>query len=407
MMQLASFVAGRWQVGSGRPAVLVNPATETLLAQTNTDGIDFAEVIEYARQATALRSMSFQQRAELLRDVSKLLHVKREEFLDLAQQNGGNTRGDAKFDVDGAIGTLAAYAGFGEALAKRCGERRFLTDGDMLQLTRSPRFVGQHVWIPRQGIAVHVNAFNFPAWGTFEKIAVAWLAGINVITKPATATAALTYIMVKALVESGRVPEGALQLVCGSTGDLLGRLGPQDHLAFTGSNTTGAALRGTEGYASRAVRVNVEADSLNAAVIGPDVEPGSELWNTLLRDVATDMTQKTGQKCTVICRVIVPEARLDDLQDALVDALSGVVPGDPTSDGVTLGPVSTAAQLRDVLAGIRRSRRRRRWCAAAPTASTGATLPRGRATTSRPPCSARRRPRARGTTSRCSAPASR
>ncbi|MFZ5477209.1 MAG: 3,4-dehydroadipyl-CoA semialdehyde dehydrogenase [Myxococcota bacterium] len=353
MTRLQSYVAGRWFAGNGRAATLVNPATEAPLAEATSEGVDFGEVLAHARDVggPALRALTFAQRGELLRDLSKLLHAQRETLLDVSQQNGGNTRGDAKFDVDGAIGTLAAYAGVAEALAKRCGDRRFLTDGDMLQLTRSPRFVGQHVWVPRPGVAVHVNAFNFPAWGTFEKVAVAFCAGVPVVTKPATATALLTWRMVEVLAD--RLPPGSLQLICGSTGDLLGRLGPMDHLAFTGSNTTGAALRGTEGYASRSVRVNVEADSLNAAVFGPDVGPGTESWDTMIRSVATDMTQKTGQKCTAIRRVLVPADRIDDVQEALLEALSGVAVGDPTTDGVTMGPVSTASQLRDVLAGIR------------------------------------------------------
>ena len=251
------------------------------------------------------------------------------------------------------FGTLSAYAGFGEALGKRVGDRRFLADGDMFALTRSPRFVGQHVWVRRHGVAVHINAFNFPAWGTFEKVAVAFLAGVPVVTKPATATALVTWRMVQLLTESGRLPAGSLQLIVGSTGDLLSRLGPQDHLAFTGSNSTGAALRGTPGFAERSVRVNVEADSLNSAVVGPDVEPGSELWSTLVRNVATDLTQKTGQKCTAIRRVFVPESRIDDFQEALLESLSSVVVGNPLTDGVTMGPVATASQHRDVLTGIR------------------------------------------------------
>jgi oxepin-CoA hydrolase/3-oxo-5,6-dehydrosuberyl-CoA semialdehyde dehydrogenase len=355
MIRLTSYLAGSWFAGSGRHVPLVDPSTEEVIAEASSEGADFAAALEHARNVggPALRALSFAERAALLKDMAKILHAHREELLDLAQKNGGNTRGDAKFDVDGAIGTLAAYATFGEALAKRVGDRRFLTDGDMFPLTRSPRFVGQHVWVPRTGVAVHINAFNFPAWGTFEKAAVALLAGIPIITKPATATALVTWRMTQVLVESGRMPAGSFQLVVGSTGDLLSRLGPQDHLAFTGSNATGAMLRGTAGFAEKSVRVTVEADSLNAAVAGPDVEPGSDLWNTLVRNIVTDMTQKTGQKCTAVRRVFVPAAHADALQEALVDALANVVVGNPLQDGVTMGPVSTASQLRDALAGIR------------------------------------------------------
>lgn len=354
MVRLKSFLAGEWFEGTGTPATLVDPATEAPLAEATSAGADFAGALAYARTVgfPALQALSFSDRAALLKDVSKLFHQNREELLDLAQQNGGATRGDAKFDVDGAIGTLAAYAVAGETLAKRAGDRRFLLDGEAIQLTRSPRFVGQHLWTARPGVAVHVNAFNFPAWGTFEKAAVAWLAGVPVITKPATATALLTWRMVDLLVASGRLPEGALQLVCGSTGNLLSLLGPQDSLAFTGSNRTGAALRQTPGFAERGVRVNVEADSLNALVVGPDVGVGSDLFHTATRSVVVDMTQKTGQKCTAIRRVMVPAELLADFEAALVESLATVVVGNPQSDGVTMGPVATAAQHHDVLAGI-------------------------------------------------------
>lgn len=355
MVRLKSYVAGGWHAGTGKPAVLVNPATEAPVAEANADGIDHEAVLAHARVAGAeLRRMTWAQRAAAIKAVAKLFHTHREELLDLAQVNGGNTRGDAKFDVDGAIGTLSAYAATGEALAARLGDRNFLLDGDMAQLTRAPRFGGQHVLTPRRGVAVHINAFNFPAWGTFEKAAVAWLAGAPVVSKPATATAHVTFRMTELLVESGLLPAGAFQLVCGSTGNLLSLLGAQDSLAFTGSNATGAMLRQTPGFAERGVRVNVEADSLNAAVLAADVEPGSEVWSTAVRHVATDMTQKAGQKCTAIRRVMVPEARCDAFIDSLREQLAGTKVGNPLVDGVTMGPVSTAAQLRDVLAGIRR-----------------------------------------------------
>ncbi len=356
MVRLKSWVYGSWVEGRGAHAPLVNPATEAVVAEANSDGVDFARVLGHARDVggPALASTTWAERAAMLKAVSKLFHAHREALLDIAQQNGGNTRGDAKFDVDGAIGTLAAYAATGEAIATRAGDRRWLLDGDMTPLTRGPRFGGQHLWVPRKGVAVHVNAFNFPAWGTFEKAAVAWLAGAPVVSKPATATAWLTFRMAELLRESGILPEGAFQLVCGGTGNLLSLLGPQDSLAFTGSNVTGAMLRNTPGFAERGVRVNVEADSLNAVVIGADVERGSELWNTAVRHVVTDMTQKTGQKCTAIRRALVPKGLVDDFEEALTEALDAHVVGNPLAESVTVGPLSTAAQLRDVLAGVAR-----------------------------------------------------
>jgi oxepin-CoA hydrolase/3-oxo-5,6-dehydrosuberyl-CoA semialdehyde dehydrogenase len=338
MQRLSSWVYGTWVEGSG--STLVNPATEEVLGEAGSSNVDFARVLAHARASggPALASMTWGERAAMLKAVAKVFHVHREELLDLAQANGGNTRGDAKFDIDGAIGTLSAYAATGEAIAGKMGDRRFLLDGDMAQLTRAPRFGGQHLWTRRPGVAVHINAFNFPAWGTFEKAAVAWLAGVPIVSKPATSTALVAWRMARLLAEAGVVPEGAFQLICGSTGNLLSQLGPMDSLAFTGSNNTGAMLRNTPGFAERGVRVNVEADSLNAVVVGPDAEVGSELWNTAIRHIATDMTQKAGQKCTAIRRVLVPVELADEAQDALIEALSSHIVGNPVHNSATASP---------------------------------------------------------------------
>ena len=356
MIRLSSYVCGNWNPGEGGGALLHNPATDAVMAEATTRGVDMGAALAHARGAglAGLGAMSFAQRGQLLKDLAKLFHTHREELLDLAQQNGGNTRGDAKFDVDGAIGTLAAYAEVGAKLGGQHGSRTALLDGEMIQLARGPRFVGQHLYQRRPGVAVQVNAFNFPAWGTFEKVAVAFLAGVPVISKPATATALLTWRMTQLMVESGKLPEGAFQLICGSAGDLLDRLGPMDHLAFTGSAATGNMLRGNPALLRNSVRVNVEADSLNALALGPDVEEGSDLWMAALRVVQTDMTQKTGQKCTAIRRVLIPEDRAAAFGEALAERLASVVVGDPVNGaGVTMGPVATKAQQRDVLAGLR------------------------------------------------------
>ncbi|MFN7130631.1 MAG: 3,4-dehydroadipyl-CoA semialdehyde dehydrogenase, partial [Myxococcales bacterium] len=237
-------------------------------------------------------------------------------------------------------------------LSATLGDRRILADGEGIGIGRSARLFGQHVYVPREGVAVHVNAFNFPAWGLAEKLAVAFLAGMPVITKPATATALVAHRMMEMFVDSGALPEGTLSFVCGGTGDLLEHLGGQDVLAFTGGSSTGTMLRGLKNVLESSVHVNVEADSLNAAILGPDVEAGSELFNLFVADVVRDMTQKTGQKCTAIRRVFVPSARLAEVQEALVERLSAVRVGNPADEKVTMGPVSTAAQLRDVRAGI-------------------------------------------------------
>ncbi|MGH7296827.1 MAG: aldehyde dehydrogenase family protein, partial [Polyangiaceae bacterium] len=226
MKQLASYVCGRFVAGQGDGATLVNPATEEPLATASSEGVDFGEALAFARDrgGPALRALGFKQRGELLRAMSKSIHGKRDELLGLAVANGGNTRSDAKFDVDGAIGTLAAYAD----LAPELGEGQVLVDGEGTQLGRSARTYGQHVYVPREGVAVHVNAFNFPAWGLGEKAACALLAGMPVIAKPATSTALVAHRIVEILVEDRVLPDGALSLVCGSAGDLLARLGGQD-----------------------------------------------------------------------------------------------------------------------------------------------------------------------------------
>ena len=348
MKTLRRFVEGRWVEGREPFATLVNPATEEPLARTSSAGIDFGAALEFARArgGPALREMTFAQRGELLKAFSKALHAARDELLALSMENGGNTSGDAKFDVDGAIGTLAHYADLGAQL----GSLRALRDGDAVQLGRTTRYAGLHLWVPRDGVAVHINAFNFPAWGTCEKAACALLAGMPIVSKPATSTALVAF----RLAEIGipLLPPGTFQLVCGSTGDLLDRLGPQDVVAFTGSSRTADGLR--KQLAGRGARLNVEADSLNAAVLGPDVQPGSATWDLFLQDVVRDMTQKAGQKCTAVRRIFVGGDQLGAAQEALTERLSQVRVGDPARAEVTMGPVSTKDQLRDVRAGIAR-----------------------------------------------------
>ncbi|HKC60986.1 MAG TPA: 3,4-dehydroadipyl-CoA semialdehyde dehydrogenase, partial [Myxococcales bacterium] len=345
---LRSYVQGRWVEGQGTLATLVNPATEEPLARAGTGGIDFAAALEHARAgAGPLREMTFAQRGEILRAWSKALYAHRDELLSLAVANGGNTRGDAKFDVDGAIGTLAHYADLGAQL----GPLRALRDGDAVQLGRTARYAGVHLWVPRDGVAVHVNAFNFPAWGTAEKAAASILAGMPVVSKPATSTALVAFRLAELGVGSGALPPGSFSLLAGSTGDLLDRLGPQDVVAFTGSSSTAAKLR--EQLARRGARLNVEADSLNAAVLGPDVEPGSATWDLFVADVVRDVTQKAGQKCTAVRRIFVGR-QLEAFREALVERLSSVKVGDPARPEVGMGPLSTADQLRDVRAGIAR-----------------------------------------------------
>jgi len=352
MQELESYIGGRWVSGTGAAQTLVNPATEAPLATASSEGIDLAAALEHARSigGPALRALSFAERGAILQGMADALQDARDELLALGIANGGNTRSDAKFDVDGAIATLLAYAELGQAL----GAGRFLVDGDGIQLGRSPRFHGQHVAVPRHGVAVHINAFNFPAWGFAEKAAAALLAGMPVLSKPATATALVAYRAMQVIAEAKVVPEGALALLVGAPRDLPSLLGAQDALAFTGSGETGERIRALPNIIRHSVRVNVEADSLNAAVLGPGVEARSDMYELFLKDVVRDVTQKAGQKCTAIRRIVVPLDCLSSVKDDLVEMLGGINVGDPADEDVRMGPLTSAAQLKDVLSGIER-----------------------------------------------------
>lgn len=352
MTSLQSYACGRWHAGSGDAKTLHDPATEAVLGQVCPGGIDAAAVLQHAYRVggPALRAMTFPQRAEMLKGLATMLHEHRDELIEIAARNGGNTRGDAKFDLDGASGTLAFYAQLGAALpAGNC-----LPDGDGVQLGRTARFWGQHVFVPRPGVALHINAFNFPAWGMGEKMACALLAGVPVITKAGTPSALLAYRIAQLVVGSGLVPEGAFQFLPGSVSAMLDLLGPMDSVAFTGSSVTGALIRGNKNLVARNVRVNIEADSINPAVLGPDVEPDGDTFAQFVTNVATDMTQKAGQKCTAVRRILVPQELVGAVEEALVERLRATKVGNPLDNDVRMGPVASAEQLRDVRAGMQR-----------------------------------------------------
>jgi 3,4-dehydroadipyl-CoA semialdehyde dehydrogenase len=350
MITLRSYLGGEWVAGTGLAEALRNPATEETLATVAAGGIDRQAAIEFARAkgGPALRDLTFAGRGALLKAMADALSAHRNELLDLAVESGGNTRGDAKFDVDGAIFTLSAYAELGRTL----GEVRVLVDGEGITLGRTPRFHGQHLQVPRHGVALHINAFNFPAWGLAEKAACALLAGMPVVSKPATSSALVAHRIMEILVDARCLPKGALQLLVGGVGDLLAHVSHQDVVAFTGSSETGVKIRSLPQVISRSVRVNVEADSLNAAVLGPDVARGDETYELFLKDVLRDMTQKAGQKCTAIRRVLVPASAADNVRDDLVDRLAAIVVGNPSHERVRMGPLATAAQRDDVREGV-------------------------------------------------------
>ena len=352
MQTLESYVQDRWQKGVGATRRLQDPTTEEILAEVSSEGIDLAAACRHGREVggPALRAMTFKERGALLKALSGAIHEHREELIDLAVANGGNTRGDAKFDIDGGTGTLAAYASF----AKGLGDRKFIADGEGIQLGRTARFWGQHIRVPREGVAVHINAFNFPVWGMCEKMACALLAGVPVIEKPGTPTALVAYRTAQIIVESGILPPGAFQFLAGSVGDLLDHLGSQDCLAFTGSSATGRQIRGHAGVVANNVRVNVEADSLNAAILAPDVGASDETYASFLSKVALDMTQKTGQKCTAVRRILVPADRVEEVKSDLVAELARTQVGDPRDKANRMGPVASKSQFEDVQAGIQR-----------------------------------------------------
>lgn len=348
MITLQSYVRDRWHEAHSGFSDLVDPCSEEPIARVSSAGIDFDAALRHARETggPALRAMSIAERGAMLLELSKALHAQRDALNDLSLESTGTTRRDAKFDVDGGIFTLSHYGHWGRDHAGP-----LFLDGEGAQLGRSPRFWGRHVQVPLRGAAVFVNAFNFPVWGVAEKAACAWLAGMPVLVKPATSTALLAERAVRAMLDAGVLPKGALSLICGSTGDLLERLGEQDVLAFTGSASTARKLRGLSNLLDSSTRVNVEADSLNAAVLGPDVEPGSDVWDLFVRDVTREIVQKTGQKCTAVRRILVPRARADEAQAALIEALGDTVTGNPREGSVTMGPLATRDQLADAEAG--------------------------------------------------------
>lgn len=354
-MKLESYVGGHWQAGRGAGAVLRDASTGVPLAEANSDGVEFAAVLDHARAVggPALRELTFHERAQLLRATGKRLLELKEEFYELSACTGA-TRADSWVDIEGGIGTLLALAG--KALREMPNSRIYL-DGDVEPLSKRGTFAGQHVYLPLEGAAVHVNAFNFPVWGMLEKLGPAMLAGMPVIVKPATSTAYLTERVVRRIVEIGLLPPGTLQLICGGVGDLFEHLGCQDVVSFTGSAATAARLRCHPVVVREAVRFIAETDSLNCALLGPDAVPGTPEFDLYVREVVREMTVKAGQKCTAIRRAIVPASLTRDVTAAVGAELAGIVVGDPRMPGVGMGPLATLSQRDEVLARLDELRR--------------------------------------------------
>ena len=349
--RLESYVCGRWVPASAQGKTLCDAATGEPVAVIDSSGIDFARVLAHGRDVAGpkLRAMSFHQRAAMLKALGLALMAQKEEFYAESLHTGA-TRADGWVDIEGGIGTMLTFASKGR---RELPNTRVLLDGDVERLSRDDTFSAQHILTPLQGVAVHINAFNFPVWGMLEKIAPTLLAGVPCVVKPASQTAYLTELTVRRIVETGILPEGALQLICGSVGDLLDHLTEQDAVTFTGSAATGRRLKTHPAIVANSVRFTMEADSLNAAILGPDAVAGTPEFDLFVKEVAREMTAKAGQKCTAIRRVIAPRAQLDALVAALGDRLAGTAVGLPGDEGTRMGPLASLEQREEVRARIR------------------------------------------------------
>jgi len=349
-VNLQSYVCGRWQGGLGEGAALRDASTGEIIAHAASGGIDFASVLEHARDVggPALRALTFHERAALLKALAKRLLDFKDELYACSYQTGA-TKDDSWIDIDGGIGTVFAFASKG---ARELENSRLHLDGGLEGLSKTGTFVGQHIFVPREGAAVHINAFNFPVWGMLEKLAPAILAGVPVIVKPATATAYLAELAARRMIEAQILPAGALQLLCGGIGDLFDHLTCQDTVCFTGSASTAAALRAHPRVIRHAVPFVAETDSLNSCILAPDAAAGSAEFDLFIREVAREMTVKAGQKCTAIRKALVPAVLLEQAAGALRAAVEKVVVGDPRAAGVRMGPLVSLAQRTDVLARI-------------------------------------------------------
>lgn len=346
MKRLQSYLCGEWVNGEGPGSVLYNPSNGEEVASCSTANLDFKSALQFSRDqgGQSLAQMTFAERGHLLIEMSKAIHAQRETLIELGQLNAGNTRGDAKFDIDGASHTLMHYGKLAESL----GNEYIILDGEPDPVARGGRLVGQHILVPRGGVAIHINAFNFPAWGLAEKAACALLAGMPVLSKPATSTALMTHALVEALTPI--MPKGTLSLLCGSVGSLLDHIEWSDVIAFTGSADTGEKIRSHPQVLRSGVAVNIEADSLNAMVLDPDAEEAT--YDAFIRHAHTEITQKSGQKCTAVRRLLVPKDRLNEVLEDLIERFGRTVVGDPTIDAVTMGPLSTPSQKVAALEGL-------------------------------------------------------
>ncbi|MBD3655010.1 MULTISPECIES: phenylacetic acid degradation bifunctional protein PaaZ [Marinobacter] len=349
MSVLKSFIAGEW-LGATAAKPLPSALNGDIVAHTHEEQIDFARAVDYGRRTGGknLLAMDFQERALALKAMAVYLQEHKKELYALSHQTGA-TKVDSAIDIDGGFGTLFSYASMGR---RDLPSGNVVHEGPVMPLGKENHFAGTHILVPRGGIAVHINAFNFPVWGMLEKFAPTFLAGMPCIVKPATSTSYVTEAAVRLMQESGALPEGALQLIIGGTGDLLDHLREQDVVTFTGSANTALKLRSHPNILSRSIPFNAEADSLNSAILAPDVTPDDEEFDLFIKEVAREMTVKAGQKCTAIRRVLVPKAQVEAVSEKLKARLAKVVAGDPSVEGVRMGALASLDQCADVKAAI-------------------------------------------------------
>lgn len=345
MYQLGNYVAGNWVMGDGDGQVLFNAVTAEPLARATSKGLDFKAIIEYGRKTgnPALRKMTFHQRGNMLKALALHLRQHLPGLYDISYKTGA-TKADSWVDIEGGIGNLFANA----SLRRKFPDDVICIDGESHNLGRNNTFMGTHILVPKEGVAIHINAFNFPVWGMLEKIAVNLLAGVPAIVKPATVTSYLTEAVVREIIASGILPEGSLQLICGSAGDLLNHVDAQDVVTFTGSASTGLMLKKTPAILENNVPFNMEADSLNCILLGKDVNPGQPEWELFIKEIRKEMTLKAGQRCTGIRRIFVPENKMEEVWKAIGSSLAQTVIGNPLNEKVRMGSLAGETQRQEV-----------------------------------------------------------
>jgi oxepin-CoA hydrolase/3-oxo-5,6-dehydrosuberyl-CoA semialdehyde dehydrogenase len=345
MNKLKNYAYGKWIAGEGEGQILTNAINGDIVASASSSGIDFALMLNYARTVGGpkLRKMTFHERGRMLKALALHLTEKKEEFYKISWATGA-TRVDSWIDIEGGIGNLFAYS----SLRRQFPDAPYCIEGDPVGLSKGGTFMGHHICVPKEGVAIHINAFNFPVWGMLEKIAVNFLAGVPAVVKPATVTSFLTEAVVKEIIASNILPEGALQLICGSANGILDHVESQDVVTFTGSASTGKKLKSHPRILEESVHFNMEADSLNCCVLGLDAIPGTPEFDIFIKEVQREITVKAGQKCTAVRRIIVPEKLVEDVQIALGKRLASTVIGDPNVEGVRMGSLASKAQVDEV-----------------------------------------------------------